>query len=177
MRFIFHSKFIVPSINTHIVKHCDGINMFSSSEFSHTQHFSIFWFISRFFGTSITILFLQRFKTQCREIFLKHSIVNLLILFQRRIYHYFEHITFNVLILFQRRIYYFFHFFLVPLYNLRNWYGNIILFIYSIFFFITTRTFVRFIFHSKFIERTINNNQYINKILLLNNFRNKLYKN
>ena len=70
VKFIFHSKFIEPSINTHIVKHCDGINMFSSSEFSHTQHFSIFWFISRFFGTSISILFLQRFKTQCREIFL-----------------------------------------------------------------------------------------------------------
>ena len=33
VRYIFHSKFIVPSINTHIVKHCDGINMFSSSEF------------------------------------------------------------------------------------------------------------------------------------------------
>ena len=67
VKFIFHSKFIEPSINTHIVKHCDGINMFSSSEFSHTQHFSIFWFISRFFGTSISILFLQRFKTQSRE--------------------------------------------------------------------------------------------------------------
>ena len=33
---------------------------------------------------------------------------------------------------------------------------NLISFIYSIFFFITTRTFVRFIFHSKFIEPTIN---------------------
>ena len=33
VKFIFHSKFIEPSINTHIVKHCDGINMFSSSEF------------------------------------------------------------------------------------------------------------------------------------------------
>jgi hypothetical protein len=108
VKFIFHSKFIEPSINTHIVKHCDGINMFSSSDFLQIQHFFIFWFISRYFGTSITILFLQRFKTQSREIFLKNSIVNLLILFQRRIYHYFEHITFNVLILFQRRIYFFF---------------------------------------------------------------------
>ena len=38
----FHSKFIEPSINTHIVKHCDGINMFSSSEFLHIRDFSIF---------------------------------------------------------------------------------------------------------------------------------------
>ena len=50
--------------------YCDGINMFSSGEFSHIRDFSIFWFISRFYDTSISILFLQRFKTQCREIFL-----------------------------------------------------------------------------------------------------------
>jgi hypothetical protein len=60
------------------------------------------------------------------------------------------------LILFQRRIYYFFHFFSVPLYNLRYWHGYIILFNFPISFFVATRTFVRFIFHSKFIEPSIN---------------------
>ena len=54
VRFIFHSKFIEPTINTHAISscsincNCDGINMFSSSEFSHIRDFSNFWFKSRF---------------------------------------------------------------------------------------------------------------------------------
>ena len=48
VRFIFHSKFIEPTINTHAISscsincNCDGINMFSSSEFSHIRDFSNF---------------------------------------------------------------------------------------------------------------------------------------
>ena len=50
MKFIFHSKFIEPSINTYR-KHCDGINMFSSSEFYNKINFLFsdlyqdFWYV------------------------------------------------------------------------------------------------------------------------------------
>ena len=92
VKFIFHSKFIEPSINTHIVKHCDGINMFSSSEFSHIRDSSIFWFISRLFGTSISISFCRDSKRKVERTQYFHFIDN----FWTKIYHFFEYIILNL---------------------------------------------------------------------------------
>jgi len=111
--------------------------MFSSSEFSHIQDFSIFWFMSRFLVHQYQFYFYRDSKHNVERFSWTHN---------------FQFIdTFST-----QNLLRFFNLLSVPLYNLRNWYGNIILFKFSYFFFITTRTFVRFIFHSKFIEPSIN---------------------
>ena len=69
INFIFSIANVVDRQSIHIrcplvpliAKNCDDINMFSSSGFARIQHFSIFNFISRFFGASISILFYRAF--------------------------------------------------------------------------------------------------------------------